>query len=221
MSISAPAAIPTAAPNVPAPPPGGDTEKSTDVEATSTEIDKAGEEGRLSIRAADLAPKIIEALAVKYGPDKIVAKIEECLNATKTMAIGGKPFETSDYKTRLDALKLLLQYQVGMPVARSETIVHNVDTIQTLETKMQKSPALRRAVGRMLDRAKIEEGEIVETQAEVVSEADAKEAEEVLQEAPEQPETPVETEVRTKAGGSMRDHLKSRGNMDTTVKYHR
>jgi hypothetical protein len=185
-----------------------DTSKSTTVDATSTEIDNAAKEGRLSIRSQDLAPKVIEALAIKFGPTEVVNKIAECMEATKTMAIGGKPLETPDYKTRLDALKLLLQYQIGMPVARSEVITHNVDTVQTLEAKIQRSPALRRAVGRMLDRAKQDDGEVVDVPVKEVSDSDAKAAEEALQAAPVQPETPVEAEVRTRSMGEM---LRSRG----------
>jgi lipoate synthase len=203
---------------LPSSPPEGTVERETIVKETEGKIKKAAEEGRLSIRAADLAPKIIESLAIKFGPDQVVAKIAECMSATKTMAIGGKPFETPDYKTRLDALKLLLQYQVGMPVSRSEVVTHNVDTMQTLESKMQKSPALRRAVGRMLDRSKEEDGEILEITNEPVVDGDIEEAEEVLQERPEPKETPVESEVRKKI---LSKDLKVKGSLGAVEKYSR
>lgn len=214
MSNSAPPIAPP-----PPLPPEGDTEKSTDVDASQNQIDKAAEEGRLTIRPQDLSVKVIEALATKFGPEKVVGKLTECMEATKTMAIGGRPYETPDFKTQLDALKLLLQYQVGMPVARTEVVTHNVDTMQTLESKMQKSPALRRAVGRMLDRTHedgaapaIEVGSVPpETEREI------QEAEEVLQSVPEQPETPIEAEVRTKPN-SMKDFLKVRGPMSAEEK---
>ena len=203
---------------LPSSPPEGTVERETIVKETEGKIKKAAEEGRLSIRAADLAPKIIESLAIKFGPDQVVAKIAECMSATKTMAIGGKPFETPDYKTRLDALKLLLQYQVGMPVSRSEVVTHNVDTMQTLESKMQKSPALRRAVGRMLDRSKEEDGEILEITNEPIVDGDIEEAEEVLQERPEPKETPVESEVRKKI---LSKDLKVKGSLGAVEKYSR
>ena len=103
-----------------------------------------------------------------------------------------------------------------MPVARTEAIVHNVDTMQTLENKMQKSPALRRAVGRMLDKSKEEDGEIIEVPAEAMLEGDEEEAEEALQEVPDQPDTPVEAEVISRSMGEM---LRSKGNRDTIEKW--
>lgn len=203
---------------LPPSPPEGAVEKETIVQETEGKIRKAAEEGRLSIRAADLAPKIIESLAIRFGPDQVVAKIAECMSATKTMAIGGKPFETPDYKTRLDALKLLLQYQVGMPVSRSEVVTHNVDTMQTLESKMQKSPALRRAVGRMLDRSKEEDGEVLEITSEPIIDGDLEEAAEVLQERPKTKETPVESEVIKKI---LSKDLKVKGSLSAVEKYSR
>lgn len=165
---------------------------------------------------ADLSTKVIEELATRFGPKKVVDKLEGLLKATKTMAIGGRPLEVPDFKTQLDSLKLLLQYQIGMPVARTEAVVHNVDTMQTLENKMQKSPALRRAVGRMLDKSKEEDGEIIEVPSEAMMEGDEEEAEEALQAVPDQPDTPIETEVISR---SMGDILRSKGNRDTIEKW--
>ena len=197
----------------------GETVKKTSSEATPSEIEKAADEGRLNIRSGDLSTKVLEALAAKFGPSKVVNKIEECLAATKTMAIGGSPFEVPDFKVQLDALKLLLQYQVGMPVARTESIIHNTDTIHSLENKMQRSPALRRAVGRMLDRAKIEDGEVVDvgstSQHQPLTDDEDSVAEEVLQSTPESPETPVETEVISR---SMSDVLNVRGRLSVEEK---
>jgi hypothetical protein len=197
----------------------GETVKKTSSEATPSEIEKAADEGRLNIRSGDLSTKVLEALAAKFGPSKVVNKIEECLAATKTMAIGGSPFEVPDFKVQLDALKLLLQYQVGMPVARTESIIHTTDTIHSLENKMQRSPALRRAVGRMLDRAKIEDGEVVDvgstSQHQPLTDDEDSVAEEVLQSTPESPETPVETEVISR---SMSDVLNVRGRLSVEEK---
>lgn len=181
--------------------------------ATKEEIDKSAKEGRLSIRAADLSPKIIEALAVKFGPDTIAQKLEHCLNATKTVTVNRKPLEVEDFKTQLDALKLLLQYQVGNPVSRSEVVTHNVDTMQTLENKMQKSPALRRAVGAMLDRSEGDEGE-----SRDVTPSEEKVAEEALQSLPEHKDTPIETEVKRR---TMSQELRSRSKLDLDEKYTR
>lgn len=209
-------AMSNSAPTLTPPPEGGEPEETTTVHVKTKEIESAAEEGRLSITPADLSTKVIEELATRFGPKKVVDKLEGLLKATKTMAVGGRPLEVPDFKTQLDSLKLLLQYQIGMPVARTEAIVHNVDTMQTLENKMQKSPALRRAVGRMLDKSKEEDGEIIEVPAEAMLEGDEEEAEEALQEVPDQPDTPVEAEVISRSMGEM---LRSKGNRDTIEKW--
>ena len=185
-------------------PPEGETEVSIEPETSPAEIINAAEQGRVAIRPQDLSVEVMNALSSKFGAKFIEDKFSELLKATKTMAVGGAPYETPDFKTQLDALKLLLQYQVGMPVARSEVITHNVDTVQTLEAKIQKSPALRRAVGRMVDRAKAEEGEVIDVPAEETQPGDVEEAEEVLQALPPQEETPIEREVNSR---SMADKL--------------
>jgi len=196
-------------------------EKTVKPQATQAEIASASREGRLTIRSGEVAPQILNSLAAKFGPDYIVAKFEECLMATKTMAISGRPFETVDYKTRLDALKALMQYQVGMPVARSEVITHNVDTMQTLESKMQTSPALRRAIGRMLDKSKSESGDLIdvsENPESPLTEQEISDAEDALQYVPSNQETPIQAEVRKR---SMMEELKSRGNMSVIEKFSR
>ena len=208
---------PTAPP--PQLPPEAVTTSEVVSEADAEELTAAAEEGRLSIRAKDLAPKIIEKLSAKFGPDIIVEKLQECLEATKTMAVAGRPLEVDDYKTRLDALKLLLQYQVGMPVSRSEVVTHNVDTMHTLGNKMQQSPALRRAIGKMLDNANEADGAIPrDVTPMALSEPEEVEAEEVLQSVPESPETPVEVEVRTRTMG---ETLRSRGKLTPEEKFTR
>lgn len=201
-------------------PPEGKSDMVLESDLKESDIRTAAKEGRLSLRAADLAPKIIEELAKKFGPDTIVNQIAECMGATKTIAISGRPFETPDYKTRLDTLKLLLQYQIGMPVARSEVVTHNVDTMQSLESKMKGSPALRRAIGKMLDRSKVEQGEVVETQMEDISEEEEEEAERVLKsiKPEEEEETPVQREVRVRTMG---DALRVKGTLDPVEKFSR
>lgn len=179
-------------------------------------IDKASAEGRAVVISGELSAKVIESIANEFGPQKVVDKMKELLEATKTMAVGGRPFETPDFKTQLDALKVLLQYQVGMPVARTESVVHNMDTMDTLEHKMQSSPALRRAVGRMLDQAEVQDGKIVEASSEPLSDEEMADAKEALQSAPEQGETPIEAEVVSRKIG---DSLITRSELDVEDKY--
>ena len=58
--------------------------------------------------------------------------------------------EVPDYKIRLDTAKTVMLYQVGSAINRTEVVTHNIDTLSSLQNKLQKSPALRRAVGNMI-----------------------------------------------------------------------
>jgi hypothetical protein len=212
MSNSAPPKVP-----FPSPPLDADIEVETITAKASKDIDKAAKEGRVSIRSGDLSTKVIEALAKKFGPKAIVDKISECLEATKTMAIGGLPYEIADHKTQLDALKLLLLYQVGAPVARSEVVTHNVDTMQSLEAKLHKSPALRRAVDRMLSKSQAQAGDPMKELIDI-SDDESQEAESILRSVPEHDETDIERLVRTKSNDP---ELQTRGKMSMEEKYTR
>jgi hypothetical protein len=128
--------------------------------------------------------------------------------------VKGSPMEVPDFKLRLDSAKLVLQYQVGNPVTRSEVVTHNVDTMQTLEGKMQKSPALRRAIGKMLDRS---DDNIVDVD-DITSDKEVVEAEEALQSIPEQEETEIEAEVRVKVDSP---DIKTRTQLSAEEKYNR
>jgi len=189
------------------------TEGTTETPQALTE---AAKQGRVAIRPKEVGLKLSQSLAEKFSPEEITSTLAHCMKATKTMVVGGKPFEVDDHKLRLDAVKLLLQYQIGMPVARSESVVHNVDTMQTLQDKLKKSPALRRAVGRMLDDEAGTGAEIASGRVVDVSDEEIKQAEEDLQSMPEHAETPVQAEVRKR---TMSDALKTKGGRDIEDKF--
>jgi hypothetical protein len=174
----------------------------------------AAEEGRLTIRSPDLSTGLVEKMGQRFGATKVVNTIAECMAATKTIIVKGSPMEVPDFKLRLDSAKLVLQYQVGNPVTRSEVVTHNVDTMQTLEGKMQKSPALRRAIGKMLDRS---DDNIVDVD-DITSDKEVVEAEEALQSIPEQEETEIEAEVRVKVDSP---DIKTRTQLSAEEKYNR
>jgi hypothetical protein len=174
-----------------------------------SEITSAAKDGRVMIRPENIGPSILQAIAKKFDAEFIIKGLLECAQATKIVVVGGKPMEVADSKIRLDTIKLLLQYEVGMPVARSEVITHNVDTMQTLEAKIQTSPALRRAIGRMIDKAKSPDGKLVDvTPQRELNEVEMRDAEEALQKTPPSPENPMATEIRKRTMGEL---LKSRG----------
>lgn len=196
----------------PAPPEGVEIIEGTTESPKS--VAEAAKEGRVAIRPKEVGIRLSQKLAEKFSPDQITNTLASCMQATKTMVVGGKPFEVDDHKLRLDAVKLLMQYQIGMPVARSESVVHNVDTMQTLQDKLKKSPALRRAVGRMIDDES--DGSPASGPVVDVSESEMQEAEQELQSMPEQDETPVQAEVRKR---SMTDALRAKGGRDFEDKF--
>jgi len=116
----------------------------------NNELKEAANEGRVNMRPKDMSVAVTAKINEKFGADAVVNVLAECMEATKTIAIGGRPMEVPDYKIRLDSAKTVMLYQVGSAVTRSEVVTHNVDTLSSLQSKLQKSPALRRAVGNMI-----------------------------------------------------------------------
>jgi len=125
-----------------------------DLKAKSDEhrpLAQANADGDIVVRPKHISIRVLESINKKFGCDAVARTLAECLEATKTVSIKGMPLETPDYKVRLETAKLIMQYQVGNPVTRQEIVTKNIDTMSTLQSKLAKSPALRRAVGNMLD----------------------------------------------------------------------
>ena len=114
-------------------------------------LTEANADGDVVVRPKSISVSVLESINKRFGSDAVAKTLAECLDATKTVSIKGVPLETPDYKVRLDTAKLIMQYQVGNPVTRQEIVTKNIDTMSTLQSKLAKSPALRRAVGNMLD----------------------------------------------------------------------
>ena len=104
------------------------------------------------------------ALAQAFSPDELMAYFDSLLGAKTT---SGHP----EHRTRLAALTLLLSYQIGRPVERSENITVQVDasSLADMEERLSKSPAMRQAFRRVLESAEARGGDAVE--AETVSES--------------------------------------------------
>ena len=84
----------------------------------------------------------------------ILAEVFRCLSATKyyySKSEGGMVHEP-DYRTRLDAAKLLLAYVEGLPVATSLSVAvgDQPGAAMTLEEAADKSPALRSRLHKLL-----------------------------------------------------------------------
>jgi hypothetical protein len=168
-------------------------EKSHD--SSSKVLDDAAKDGRVAVRPKEVGMGVLKRINEKFGDDAVVKVLADCMGATKTIVVGGRPMEVPDYKLRLDSAKTVMQYQVGNPVTRQEVITHNVDTLSSLQSKLQKSPALRRAVGNML--GSVDEQVVDVTPTGVgMTEEEQQEATAELQRIPQSEDTDVGKAIR-------------------------
>lgn len=92
--------------------------------------------------------------------NKVLREIENAVEATRPVWDSSKKsfIEKPDFKTRLAACELFLSYCVGLPVQRNENL--NITAPNTAavgyEEMLRKSPALRQAMRRSVDRAEAE-----------------------------------------------------------------
>ena len=88
-----------------------------------------------------ISAKLSSVLAEKFQPEVIAAKIEELMNA-EVVTKGGNV--RPDTRTREAAVKLCLDYTVGRPTKRVQTVTVNVDTsTEDAQELLANSPALR------------------------------------------------------------------------------
>jgi hypothetical protein len=114
---------------------------------------KADSQGELinrkngDIRAPWVSQKLIETLAERFTPERIVGYIEDLLAATHCTK-GGQVIP--DNRARESAVKLLLAYVVGLPVQRQEIIQKFIDGSKETEEAILASPALRSTLARKI-----------------------------------------------------------------------
>ena len=88
----------------------------------------------------------------KECPESLLGEVlSQCLAATTISRNGAV---CPDFRTRLSACQIALGYKFGLPVRREESVNMNVDAERPdkLEERLQRSPALRRALRDMLAR---------------------------------------------------------------------
>jgi hypothetical protein len=125
-------------------------EKSTNADNQDTlTIRKNGD-----IRAPWVSQKLIETLAERFTPERIVGYIEDLLAATHVTK-GGNIIP--DNRAREAAVKLLLAYVVGLPVQRQEIIQKFIDGSLDTEEAILASPALRSTLARKIARVEASE----------------------------------------------------------------
>lgn len=99
----------------------------------------------------NLSQAIAAALAKKITPEHLATTLSDALTATSVSRNGAVEIDT---RSRLQAASLILAYQVGRPVERSETVTVNMeaDSALGMEDRLRHSPALRKVLRGMLDR---------------------------------------------------------------------
>jgi hypothetical protein len=117
------------------------------------------------IRAPWVSQKLIETLAERFTPERLVGYIEDLLAATHVTK-GGNVIP--DNRARESAVKLLLAYVVGLPVQRQEIIQTFIDGSKDTEAAILASPSLRSALAMKIAQADASDSskKVVEIEAE-------------------------------------------------------
>ena len=98
------------------------------------------------------AQRLAAELAEGVAPAQVLNTLRQALVADQVARDGSRQ---PDHRARLDAAKLWLAYAVGLPVQRSESVSVNLDADSAvgIEERLRHSPALRRMLREMLERA--------------------------------------------------------------------
>jgi hypothetical protein len=106
------------------------------------------------------AQAITAALEKLVSPEQVARALSDALSATNTSRNG---VVESDTRSRLQAASLILSYQIGRPVERSESINVNLDAdaAMGIEERLRQSPALRATFRNLLE--KVDQTHVIET----------------------------------------------------------
>lgn len=109
-----------------------------------------------------LTAKLLHTLAMRFSGDDIVNMLEKALSATKVAKIKNEEGKTEDvdvpdFRTRLDAVRLILSYTAGTPVQREERVNYNMDMSDLdgpeLIELLSQSPAMLQKIKGMIAEA--------------------------------------------------------------------
>lgn len=100
-----------------------------------------------------------EALARRISNKRLVDVLWECMHATTVLKNG---VVIPDWRARLEAIKLILAYMIGTPIARQEIVVSQLDDDDDEDfiDKMARSPMLLACMKRQIARAEARKLEI-------------------------------------------------------------
>ena len=126
------------------------------VEAEKVEASKLSKTQRQKRRhelsdPSAISSRLSSLLAERFPPEVIANKLNEMLKAVTVLKDGR---EKPDLRSREAGLKLLLNYSIGLPIQRTETVTVNVDTsMEALQEQVNMSPALKARLIKMTDGA--------------------------------------------------------------------
>jgi hypothetical protein len=88
-----------------------------------------------------ISAKAVEMIVTRIPPERIVAKLDQMLDATRKTK-NGVDIDTRAVET---AVRLWLAYAVGLPVQRTESVNVNLDADSSvgITDRLARSPALR------------------------------------------------------------------------------
>jgi hypothetical protein len=94
---------------------------------------------------------VLHALAARITPEILADRVYRLIHAKRKLKNGQ---EEDDVRANEAGLKLALAYQVGKPIERAQIVTQNVpaDDHTDFATRVDRSPALRRMLRKMLDR---------------------------------------------------------------------
>ncbi len=129
---------------------------------TAVEKPKEPEETRTDtgtmppVNPLDTGREVALMLAARFSADYLERKLREMLNATETYVTKtGNEFTRPCWAPRMKALELLLAYQVGRPVERSQSIVVNEPPRrEDLLEKAKRSPVFRASLVELIREVK-------------------------------------------------------------------
>jgi hypothetical protein len=89
------------------------------------------------------------ALGKEAPPERLAQVLADALSATTVSRSGSVEVDT---RSRLQAASLILAYQIGRPIERSEVVTVSLDASQQgdMSERLRHSPALRAAMRRTL-----------------------------------------------------------------------
>ena len=92
---------------------------------------------------------IATALEKMIAPERLAEVLSDALCATAVSRNGSVEVDT---RSRLQAATLILAYQVGRPIERTESVNVNIDSNTTIDLKerLKRSPALRESLAKLL-----------------------------------------------------------------------